>query len=153
MTAGGHLHDKKYGGLQFPPTFAPVLKYPVTILLILLIALQTFSKWALILEYQVNKDFIAKNLCVNRNNIISCCAGKCYLNKKLAKDESQQQAPGRSAQKEESPLQLFSQTGTSFACQAPIARDLHSTRWLPSKTEQYIHSFFQPPQLSILRKL
>jgi hypothetical protein len=124
-----------------------VLKYPVTILLILLIALQTFSKWALILEYQVNKDFIAKNLCENRDNIISCCAGKCYLNKKLAKDESPQPAPGRSAQKEESPLQLFLLFGALSDSRPTMASPVHSTRWLPAYSQEHILSFFQPPQV------
>jgi hypothetical protein len=125
----------------------PVLKYPVTILLILLIALQTFSKWALILEYQVNKDFIAKNLCVNRN-IISCgtCLGKCFLHKKLAKDESQQQTPGRSGQKEESPLPLFSRHALLPELSCAPADCTHSTRWLPGNSQEFIHSIFQPPQ-------
>ncbi|HMH21400.1 MAG TPA: hypothetical protein VK563_06480 [Puia sp.] len=134
------------GSLPFTPTFAPVLKYPVTILLILLIALQTFSKWALILEYRVNRDFIAKNLCVNRD-IISCCAGKCYLNKKLAKDEAPEQGPGKSAQKETSPLQLFFlQTNTPD--HLPMVADFsHSTRWLPGCSQEHILSFFEPPQV------
>jgi hypothetical protein len=121
-----------------------VLKYPVTILLILLIAAQTFSKWALILEYQVNKEYVAKNLCEKRN--IVSCAGKCFLHKKLAKDESQQQAPGRSGQKEESPLQLFSQSAALTGWQCPLTSCIHSTRWLPGNSQEYIHSFFQPPQ-------
>ncbi|HLZ87173.1 MAG TPA: hypothetical protein VKQ52_08035, partial [Puia sp.] len=64
-----------------------MFKYPVTILLILLVATQTFSKWCLIAGFQVNRDYIASNLCVNRLNAISCCKGKCFLNKSLADDE------------------------------------------------------------------
>lgn len=38
-----------------------------------------------IVDYLINKDFIAKNLCENRNKPKSCCKGKCYLLKQLKK--------------------------------------------------------------------
>lgn len=47
---------------------------------------QTFSKSFLVLEYQWNKDFIARVLCVNRNKPEMKCEGKCYLCKKLKAD-------------------------------------------------------------------
>lgn len=41
-------------------------------------------------EYEMNKDYIVKNLCVNRDNPKSCCNGICHLKKELAKsDESE----------------------------------------------------------------
>jgi len=124
----------------------PVLKYPVTILLILLIALQTFSKWCLILACQANKDYIAKHLCINRTRISCGCQGKCYLNKKLAGDESQQQSPAKGAQKEESPLQLFADNHFLPEWQLPIKPATGSTRYLESHSQEVVLSFFQPPQ-------
>lgn len=37
------------------------------------------------IDYALNKSYIEKNLCVNRNKPKSCCAGKCYLEKEVAK--------------------------------------------------------------------
>jgi len=37
-----------------------MLKYPVTIVLLLLTSVQTFSKWCLIAEFRINKDYIEK---------------------------------------------------------------------------------------------
>ncbi len=37
--------------------------------------------------YHANKEYIAKNLCVNRSNPESCCKGSCFLNDKLQKTE------------------------------------------------------------------
>ncbi len=52
-------------------------------------------------EYALNKDYIAKNLCVNRDKPKSCCQGKCHLNKQLAKsDESSDTAKSESSQKQ-----------------------------------------------------
>ncbi|HVU54804.1 MAG TPA: hypothetical protein VHD83_07105 [Puia sp.] len=124
-----------------------MIKYPVTIVLVLLMAVQTFSKWCLILEYQVNKDFIAKNLCINRAKPNSCCQGKCYLTKKMAADESDQQTPTRSGQREETTLQLFEQLNT---LPQPVMMEItlvHSTRYIAPSTQDYSLSQFEPPQI------
>jgi hypothetical protein len=47
---------------------------------------QTFSKSFIVLDYQWNKDYIARVLCVNRNKPEMKCEGKCYLCKKLKKE-------------------------------------------------------------------
>jgi len=41
-------------------------------------------------EFQVNWDYIAKNLCVDKNNPVSTCAGKCYLNKRLEESSGEE---------------------------------------------------------------
>jgi len=122
-------------------------KYPVTILLILLVAAQSFSKWCLIAEFQVSRDFIAQNLCVNRLNPISCCKGTCFLNKKLADDESKQQAPGKGGQRDEVLLQvhcpenlLSEPVGTAFVLR-------HFARYTDRVAQEYIPSFFAPPRM------
>src|SRR6187399_1985503 len=109
-------------------------------------AAQTFSKWCVILEYQVNKDFIAKNLCINRAKPMSCCQGKCHLNKNMAKDENQQQAPGKSGQRDETPLQLFSSRNIVPHPELKEIDSIHSTRYIEPATQQYLHSDFEPPQ-------
>lgn len=124
-----------------------MIKYPVTILLILLMAVQTFSKWCLILEYQVNKDFIAKNLCINRAKPASCCQGKCYLNKKMASDESQQQAPGKGGQRDETPLQISPEKNLVPQPSRIEIRSVHATRYIEPPTQDYSRSQFEPPQM------
>jgi len=39
-------------------------------------------------EYALNKDYIVRNLCINRDNPKSCCQGKCHLKKQLAKSDN-----------------------------------------------------------------
>ena len=58
--------------------------------LILLIAVagSTFNKAIALLDYSLNKNFIAATLCENRNKPACCCHGKCYLKKQLQKDET-----------------------------------------------------------------
>jgi hypothetical protein len=34
-------------------------------------------------EYAINKDYIAKNLCVNKDNPHNCCQGLCHLHEQI----------------------------------------------------------------------
>lgn len=115
-------------------------------MLLLLTAVQTFSKWCLIAEFRIERDYIAKNLCVNRFKPCCCCKGKCYLNKKLAEDQSQQQTPGKDAQHEEIPLQV---SRTMNILPEPVVTILPyrpATRHLDDEPQDYIPSFFAPPR-------
>ncbi|WP_439556479.1 hypothetical protein [Dyadobacter sp.] len=43
------------------------------------------------LDYEIRKDYISKALCINRDRPKLNCNGKCYLAKKLAEAEKQQE--------------------------------------------------------------
>src|SRR6478609_5391748 len=53
------------------------------IFLSLVILLQPLSKLVLVAEYQVNKNYIAEFLCVNKSKPTLHCNGKCQLKKEL----------------------------------------------------------------------
>jgi hypothetical protein len=46
-----------------------------------------------LLAYELNKDFIAKNLCVNKMKPKLHCNGKCHLMKELKKEEKRNENP------------------------------------------------------------
>ena len=58
-------------------------------ILLLLMTIQTFSKWVVVIDYNLNRNYIAKNLCVNRARPKMHCNGKCQMMKKLAEEEKQ----------------------------------------------------------------
>jgi hypothetical protein len=59
---------------------------------------QTFSRYILVLDYQLNKNYITRHLCENRDRPAMKCDGKCYLCKKLKKeDKKDQDNPERKA--------------------------------------------------------
>ena len=47
------------------------------------------------LDFQLRKDYIAENLCENRENVVMMCGGKCYLTKQLKKVEEKQSRENR----------------------------------------------------------
>ena len=69
------------------------MKFAAATILILLIMTQTFSKWMLILNYQVNKNYIAAKLCENKARPQLHCNGQCLLMKKMKAAEEKESAP------------------------------------------------------------
>jgi hypothetical protein len=61
---------------------------PITAsILLLLMLMQAFSKWVIIIDYEVNKEFITKNLCLNKQKPQLHCNGKCQLLKKMSAED------------------------------------------------------------------
>jgi hypothetical protein len=60
----------------------------IAILLMLSLSCQCFVKLGIVIWYECNKAYVAKNLCENRNRPEKKCCGKCYLNKQLKKAET-----------------------------------------------------------------
>ena len=51
------------------------------------------------IQYAVFKDYIAKNLCVNKDKPKSCCQGKCYLEKQIKKSTETSDTEEKSSNK------------------------------------------------------
>jgi hypothetical protein len=64
------------------------MKFVTVPILILLLATQAFSKWVMLVEFRLNRDFIAANLCENRAKPQTKCGGKCQLVKAMAGEEN-----------------------------------------------------------------
>lgn len=59
------------------------------------IMLPSFTKLGIVIDFKINRDFIAEVLCINRDKPMVMCYGTCYLSDKLEKSEEQErkQAP------------------------------------------------------------
>jgi hypothetical protein len=139
--------------INFPPfsggirlILSSVLKQTITIFLVITIAIQTFSKWIVILVYEMNKDYIANNLCVNRAKPSSCCKGKCFLRKKLALDEDQQQSPGKSSHAEDTQVELFLHELIEIDFGLPALTSHHNLFYINGKSQEFSFCSFQPPR-------
>ena len=69
------------------------MKLLVIPVLMILLLMQTFSKWMIIVEYELNREYIAANLCENKDRPETKCGGKCQMNKKLEADEEKSSTP------------------------------------------------------------
>jgi hypothetical protein len=68
----------------------------------------------LVAGYEMNRNYIAAELCVNKAKPAMHCNGKCYLAKKI-KDEEAQQKQQRTSSK---PMfaEAYLQAGATFKC-------------------------------------
>jgi len=107
--------------------------------------MQTFSKALIVAEYQLNKEYIAKNLCVNKSRPKMHCNGRCHMMKKMKQEEKQDQDnPERRAENK------FEIICTAFHTEAITPTRSFSVIQYPVFQESictdYTPSFFHPPQ-------
>ena len=118
----------------------------VSLMIILLLA-QTGSKWMVILVFQVNKEFIADNRCVNKAKRSLHCEGKCQLMKSIAEEENDNT---------KSPAPLLKHAQTFILFLPPSALWVEETSSMNQKLNGYYHfpfytapcqPIFHPPAL------
>lgn len=91
------------------------MKGLVVILLIAGVLVQQFSKTIIVADYIVHRDYIAANLCENRNNPGMHCNGKCHLHKELANDDKRQGSDNKSVNpNDDMTVWEFSRTSTYY---------------------------------------
>lgn len=57
------------------------------IIQLIILVLYIFRPILPYIDYAINKDYIAKNLCIKKDIPNNCCQGKCHLNKQIKKVE------------------------------------------------------------------
>ncbi len=70
--------------------------------------MQTFSNSFILINYQVNKEYISKNLCENKNKPMLHCNGRCHLQKQLAAQDKKDKSPFSQTLKDKFELQYIS---------------------------------------------
>jgi hypothetical protein len=95
-------------------------------------------------DYQINKDYIAKNLCENRNRPEMKCEGKCQLCKKM-KAEDNKENKGMPVQKSIKQFVLFSIKKSNFTFSNPDLSSDKSYRYTASNSSLYKLTVFHPP--------
>ncbi|HKR04105.1 MAG TPA: hypothetical protein VJY62_05655, partial [Bacteroidia bacterium] len=69
------------------------MKTVTSFILILCVSLVSMSKSVICFSYELNKDFISKHLCENRNKPQLHCHGKCHIIKKLTEENKRENLP------------------------------------------------------------
>lgn len=66
------------------------MKRVFSLLMIIAILLPVSNEIGVFVDFKINQNFIAKVLCINRDNPKLMCNGKCFLAAKLKKIEEQE---------------------------------------------------------------
>ncbi|MFL5762301.1 MAG: hypothetical protein ACJ77K_00055 [Bacteroidia bacterium] len=117
----------------------------ITITLSLAILLQSAGKLIVIVDFGLNQEYIAKNLCENKAKPMMHCNGKCHLRKQLQKEDKKDNSPNSLREKHE--VQLFSGLQKLNFSSFPTELDKSSTPYLFNSPEAFCPGIFRPPGL------
>lgn len=106
-----------------------------------------FQPLSPLLDYAINYEYIVQNLCVNRDQPILMCSGKCYLNEELAQEtEDMEPKP-------------YKNSGIKFECnyfhELKVIRNTYDyievaisnfKQIFFSKSQSFIKDILRPPQ-------
>lgn len=111
---------------------------------------QLGSRLYVLVNFQVNKEYIAENLCENKDEPESCCEGSCHLTKELIKvEEAESQGPLKSDDSKKEKLEdIF--TFTSIIKVFFQLNGLEVKEFIADKfklKKGFLPSVFHPPSL------
>ena len=115
------------------------------ILLVSIIMLQCSIKAAIVAYYHINREYIAANLCENKDNTTMNCKGKCYLNKKLKAQEKHENKLSSILKELKDTNGFLSSYTVSFALPSKFALSLQSSHYLLKYYPSPLKGIFQPP--------
>lgn len=121
------------------------MKNIVIILTLTGVLFQNFSKIIIYANFELNRDYIAKNLCVKKDEPNNCCKGSCHLKKELDKEEKKEQSPANPI-KEKEVIQFFSKFNSGIRLFNPSITNELTSIYFFSLSEKHLHSIFHPPQ-------
>jgi hypothetical protein len=106
----------------------------IAIALIFILSGQSLCKLGLITYFELHKDYIARVLCINKEEPTRKCNGHCYLKRNMEKTEGPAQTPTpRPTAKETLEIVIFLVTENSFP--SLTASSLGANNFPPVKTE------------------
>ena len=124
------------------------MKKAAVISLAVLIASLNFKDLFTYLEFYLNRDYIACNLCINLNDPAAMCYGSCFLKKSLkANQEQEQKYPF--AKKEERSNTVYLPIARSALCSFSSAQNHTQITGHPGSLYSftYLTDIFHPPSL------
>ncbi len=119
-------------------------KFAIYILLGAVVIQATSQVWVMA-SFYIQRQYIVKNICINRFNATSTCKGHCYLTKQLKQnEEKQQKLPDIKSKQTDWLIPYFihaSFIAPNLSFEMPLARNFI---FYPSN---FIFSIFHPPEI------
>jgi len=109
------------------------------------VLMQTFSTVMIVAAFYANREYIAANLCENRDKPKMQCNGKCSLNKQLAKEAERQAPVPQNVHKEELLLYYEGSTFVISYRQPPAEEGRQFPAYNELNTIDLPGTIFHPP--------
>ena len=123
----------------------------LSITLLIALAIKLLMAPAIFLDYQIRKDFIVKNYCINKNRPEMHCDGKCYLAKQIKKtqENDEKQATDSFISKlflTESEIKTHS-LSDFFSLKSFLSKQKLHFCYLESFSSNFVITFLKPPRI------
>ena len=114
-------------------------------ILLLAFAASSFSKAVIVVDFYANQDYIAKNLCENRDKPMMHCCGRCQLRKRLNREADQDK--NNPERRPENKQEVFFLDKTVAALTAPVFNcvDLSYAPYKGDRPVDRAAGIFHPP--------
>lgn len=142
ITRGNISHPYKLN-----PSYFCSVKQLLAIALLCCISYQYVLRVGIVAWYELNKEYVARNLCENRDKPQLKCCGKCYLRKQLNKTEDNsgdsKQLPAKAEKTEVAAMPVYAALLTpAFFISGTL---VHHAHYLNTQGYQGVTSIFHPP--------
>jgi hypothetical protein len=124
-----------------------MLRKAVSILLIVLMSAQSLYKLGLVTYFEMNREYIATVLCINKKEPAKHCNGQCYLKKNLKKADTKEDTPVNPV-REKIDLQTFVVENFTFSLEVITDSPQKNTPYLKLRTIGYHQGQYRPPSVS-----
>ncbi|UTW62327.1 hypothetical protein KFE98_20365 [bacterium SCSIO 12741] len=128
--------------------FRFALKSVASIVLIGLLALPGLSRFWTFVDFKINQDYIAEVLCINRNEPITMCYGQCYLVDQLEYQQTPDDFPIPSKEKEARDLIYLGLFSDQRFSEIQINPKNTFLTLAPSCLAGHLGQLFRPPQVA-----
>lgn len=126
-----------------------LMKKIFLIVLLISMVLQGVNRGLVYVQFQLNRDYIAQNLCVKKEIKNNCCQGSCQLGKKLGDDSQTKNRSGNNSLKGVKEFWLLQTTQEAFSLDVqPINLLRSSFTYARHLTIGVAQAPFHPPILS-----
>ena len=105
------------------------------------------STMVIVAGFELNRNYISKNLCENRAKPKLQCNGKCHLMKELKKEEKNDQSTGGSSNRENDFQSQFYQEKSAFDFTPHTTNTPSHGFYLMAPEQEFTGVVFHPPWL------
>lgn len=114
-------------------------------ILIFFLSFQSLLQLSIFTWYKINQDYIANELCINKNKPAMQCNGHCQLALEMDKTENRQESGKKTLIFKPLSLSVFVVQFASYVFPAISVNALHRTTFLRNLDSGYSTERFQPP--------
>jgi hypothetical protein len=120
--------------------------------MVFLIMIPNIVRIGIIVSFKINQEYIEKVLCINKNEPIITCRGKCYLVEQLQKTEEHEERDASTHKKERVEL-VYHLFKNVYPCPGFLESQvlkLNPSYYCKDYAFDYPYDFFRPPKFVLV---